>query len=53
MSAEKGWIGEPQSTKKWHCSRASYEADRRNASVAVRAEEHQHAVRQRDSRDRR
>jgi hypothetical protein len=28
MSAERGWIGEPQPVKEWHRSRASYEADR-------------------------
>lgn len=34
MSAERGWIGEPQPVKMWHRSRASCEADK----IAQRAE---------------
>jgi hypothetical protein len=35
MSAERGWIGEPQPTREWHRSRYSYEADKRCRHLPV------------------
>jgi hypothetical protein len=42
MSAERGWIGEPQPARQWHDSHYSREADRiaaRDREVAVTDDE--------------